>query len=338
MKKTEYSQEISLTERRFAAPLRRNFAIVATVVLLPFFIINVIQGAYPIAIGAGLLCLVLITAAANLHRSEGHPWQSVGVMICVVAAVFLAIYQQGVIGVFWSYPVVLLFHFLFNRRAALIGNLLYIAAVMPLAILSVGWSQGGRVCFTLLLTSAFAHIFAKRLVQQQTRLRRLALVDHLTGAFNRRYLDDCMATAVEAKQRYSTNASLLMIDIDHFKDINDTRGHKFGDDVLIQLVKIMQHRIRKTDQLFRMGGDEFVLLLPSTDLHWACRLAQDLRKLVSSLGEQMEIHLSISSGAAELCQSEDVGSWLHRGDQALYKAKGAGRDTVSSAHSTVGVS
>ena len=58
--------------------------------------------------------------------------------------------------------------------------------------------KGGRVCFTLLLTSAFAHIFAKRLVQQQTRLRRLALVDHLTGAFNRRYLDDCMATAVEA--------------------------------------------------------------------------------------------------------------------------------------------
>lgn len=338
MQENDYSRKISLTERRFAVPLRRNFAIAATFVLLPFAIINAIQGAYPIAFGTGLLCLLLITAAAKLKHSEGTPWQGIGIMICAVTAVFLSIYHQGVIGVFWSYPVVLLFHFLFNRRAALIGNLLYIAAVTPMAIFSLGFSQGLRVFFTLLLTSTFAHIFSKRLMQQQTRLQRLALVDHLTGAFNRRYFDDCMATAVEAKRRYGANASLLMIDVDHFKSINDTRGHKFGDDVLIRLVNTIQHRIRKTDQFFRLGGDEFVLLLPCTDMHWACSLAQDIRELISALGEQMDIRLSVSSGAAELCQGEDMDSWLHRGDQALYDAKGAGRNAVAAASSTVIVS
>jgi predicted signal transduction protein with EAL and GGDEF domain len=259
MHEPENFQTTSLTERRFAAPLRRNFAIVTAVILLPFAIMNGLQGNYPTAIGTGLLVIVLIKSAVSLHRRGTTLWKGAGLMVFAVAAVYLSIYYQGAIGVFWSYPVVLLFHFSLNRRAALIGNVFYVAGVAPLAVYALGLPYGIRVFFTLLLTSAFAHIFSQRLVQQRDRLRHLALVDHLTGAFNRRYLDVCMATAVEAKKRYSTNASLLMIDVDHFKHINDNHGHKVGDEVLIELVKTIQARIRKTDQLFRMGGDEFVL-------------------------------------------------------------------------------
>jgi len=335
MQNPESHHDFTLTDRRLAAPSRRNFVIVAAAILLPFAIVNTIDGIYPVAIATGLLCILLVLIAINLHKGGELAWLGTGVMLFGVMAVYLSVYFQGLIGIFWSYPVVLLFHFNFKQRTALILNTVYISGLMPLAILAIGWEQGARVFFTLLLTSAFAIFFSRRLFQQQSGLRRLALVDHLTGAFNRRHLDDCMTAAVEMKRRYGNNASLLIIDVDHFKEINDSYGHKVGDDVLIRLVKTVQKRIRKTDQLFRLGGDEFVLLLPSTDVHWAGSLAQDVRQLVTTLGEQMKVHLSVSSGVAELCQGEDMESWLHRSDKALYEAKQSGRNTVSTSHSHV---
>ena len=164
------------------------------------------------------------------------------------------------------------------------------------------------------------------------RLRRLeaeALTDPLTGAFNRRYLDRCLATAVERCTRLGEPASLLLIDVDRFKDINDAVGHSGGDRVLKDLVTLIQRRARKTDILCRVGGEEFALVLTGAGFVAGLDVAEQVRALVAGATLLDARHVSISVGVAELQAGQSAFDWFDDADAALYAAKRSGRNCVA---------
>jgi diguanylate cyclase (GGDEF)-like protein len=173
---------------------------------------------------------------------------------------------------------------------------------------------------------------AIRMATLHRRLRALeeqAITDPLTGAFNRRYMQNMLATAVERRQRTGERASLLLFDIDRFKRINDALGHPEGDRVLKTLVALIGQRMRKVDVLFRAGGEEFALLLAGAKFPDALSVAEDIRRVVQDAGLVPGRPVSISIGVVELAHEQSVDDWLAEADAALYRAKRTGRNRVA---------
>ena len=141
-------------------------------------------------------------------------------------------------------------------------------------------------------------------------------------------MNDILEVTIEEIRREFGPASLIMLDIDHFKKINDKYGHIVGDKVLVKLVDLLHKRQRKLDYVFRAGGEEFVLILRNTGLQQAISLAENLRKNV----EEMELlegeKITISLGVAEYQTGETEVEWLNRADELLYEAKNSGRNCV----------
>lgn len=161
----------------------------------------------------------------------------------------------------------------------------------------------------------------------------LAITDPLTGQLNRRTLFDLAQREIERFQRFGRPLSWIMFDIDRFKQINDTYGHAAGDQVLIAVVDRCCRIIRHIDILGRYGGDEFVILLPETDLHIAAEVADRIRTSISKpavVTEAGSIVVSISLGITEATpEAADLGLLLNKADQALYRSKRSGRNKIT---------
>jgi diguanylate cyclase (GGDEF)-like protein len=159
-------------------------------------------------------------------------------------------------------------------------------------------------------------------------LEDLAVTDPLTGAFNRRHLDQCLLTAIERRARLGEGASLLLIDVDRFKQVNDTLGHPAGDHVLRSIATIIRTRARRVDTLFRAGGEEFALLLAGADLRDATKVAEELRAAIQR-APLAEEELTVSIGVSDLRAAHTSEAWMQEADAALYMAKRAGRNRVA---------
>ena len=172
--------------------------------------------------------------------------------------------------------------------------------------------------------------FAK-LVVDELELRQVLSTDQLTGAMARAAWFDVAANEVTRARRYDRAISLLVLDIDHFKSVNDQLGHTAGDAVLRQVAQIVLGQLRQSDVLGRFGGEEFVVLLPETVLADATNLAERVRKAVkqASYPGHDALRCTISIGVAELSPSEQrIGTLFERADSAVLQAKMNGRDRV----------
>jgi diguanylate cyclase (GGDEF)-like protein len=166
------------------------------------------------------------------------------------------------------------------------------------------------------------------------RLNELVIHDPLTGAYSRRYTFEQMEQLVSIRQRHGSSASAIMFDLDHFKVINDTYGHPTGDRALCEAVRAVGAQLRDGDLLGRIGGEEFLVLLPKTDMAAARPLAERLRQTLAgaSIADGTQtIKLPASFGIAELQAAESQEEWFRRVDGALYQAKNQGRNTVVAA-------
>jgi len=243
--------------------------------------------------------------------------------------VVAASYTLGFSGMLWLYPLLVANFYCLPRSSALVANLLIVVAIVPPMVDDV--FVGLRVFATLGLVFMFGWVFSQQLERQRHQLARMALQDPLTGAGNRRALNAALEQAQYARRRYARPASLLLLDLDHFKRINDELGHQAGDRVLIGVAGFLAERLRRSDRLFRFGGEEFVILLPETREADALTLAEKLRRGCAELGVEGVARLTFSVGAAELEAEESVDGWLQRADEALYRAKSDGRDRVAAA-------
>jgi diguanylate cyclase (GGDEF)-like protein len=171
----------------------------------------------------------------------------------------------------------------------------------------------------------------EQLTLLNTELARLASIDPLTGLRNRRAIDQYLHDALSAARRHDQALSVLVMDIDHFKAINDTLGHHSGDAVLEHTARVLEKALRTEDAIGRWGGEEFLVVLPSTDEEGALRVTERLRRaLAQDQPEEARSHgltVRITIGVAEWRQDE-MDELVRRADSALYLGKAAGRDNV----------
>ncbi len=171
----------------------------------------------------------------------------------------------------------------------------------------------------------------KNLNDEKEILKTMSITDYLTDIFNRRYIVQKLEEEIQRNVRHKKGICILILDIDYFKRVNDTYGHLFGDEVLINVSKTIKQSIREIDILGRYGGEEFLLILPYTKLEEARIVAERIRNNVKSIIFSVkDLNITISGGLSEFSQSENSALLLQRADEFLYEAKYQGRDRIVS--------
>lgn len=164
-------------------------------------------------------------------------------------------------------------------------------------------------------------------------LKKLSITDGLTQLYNSRYFYSQIKGEIERFKRYGHKLSMLLLDIDHFKDYNDTHGHLEGDKILVRIGRIIKTCLRKMDTAYRYGGEEFTIILPGTPGEEAKTVAERLRTAVAAEdftgGDHPGSRITISIGVTQYCHDEPVSSFVQRADQAMYQSKQSGRNKVS---------
>lgn len=169
----------------------------------------------------------------------------------------------------------------------------------------------------------------RQLSEREAEIRRLSMTDALTGLGNRRQLDERLTADVSEANRHGRDLSLVMIDLDHFKQVNDVHGHAVGDSVLQALGRVLLAGARDSDQVCRFGGEEFAMIMRETAIDAAVAASERLRERVGTLRvAPLQQRLTACFGVAQWRPGETPGSLLQRADQLLYRAKAEGRNRV----------
>lgn len=254
--------------------------------------------------------------------------------------------QISLIGVYIWFPVLYILGFLlvsakraFQLSLVLLGLIASIS--LPHALTSSGgegvldgFSTLGHVYLSHTVMIAALYFFAtfqgrlEKVEEEASAFQQLAYTDELTGAPNRRQIEHRISNEMTRSLRYHRFFSVLMIDIDNFKQINDTYGHDVGDTVLKGMVLRLRSSVRSSDQVARWGGEEFLILAPETDLSEAATLAEHLRHGVASHPFVMQHPVTISLGVATFRGDDTLLSLIKRADDALYEAKSQGKNKV----------
>ncbi|MGE3334139.1 MAG: diguanylate cyclase [Rhodospirillaceae bacterium] len=308
--------------------IMRLMAIAGVIFLTPFAINDLVQERY--ALGGAILTVVFILTVdvIAIQKKKRPPFPFGLLLIPMAAGIVLSLKQQGFYGALWTYPAVLFCYFVLPRRAANVGSLTLSVLAAVVAYIYVGPEITLRFAVTLALTVVIINIILNIIGQLQQELVGQALTDPLTGAYNRRQMDASLADAIERNRRTGAPVSILVLDIDHFKRVNDDFGHHVGDKVLKGMVTLIKNRSRKLDRPFRMGGEEFLLLLPDTRASAAVKQAEALRKLISESRLIDQRAVTISIGVAEYWSEQTQEAWMQIADDALYQAKHQGRNMV----------
>jgi len=305
-------------------------AIIALFILTPFSINNFIQSRFLLGVGSSVVVILCAINAWNCFRENYRSslifW---GLVPVVTLFLVLALRQQGMVVTYWSYPAVLSFYFMLPKRQAWIANLIFLAFILPQAWLILEPDFMFRFAFTTLAVSGFSALFVKVIADQQAALEQHIVTDPLTGLFNRLLLEDLLEQTIHQNNRTATPMTLVEFDVDHFKVINDTLGHAEGDKVLRGIGEFFKTRVRRADKAFRIGGEEFLILLYDTDAEAGKRLATELCSAIASLKLLPYSTVTVSAGVATLEPGEHWEEWMRRCDENLYQAKKDGRNRVS---------
>jgi diguanylate cyclase (GGDEF)-like protein len=227
--------------------------------------------------------------------------------------------------------------------AVISGFVFFRSLLVPLKSLEEGvqhLSEGDLDYRISLMTSdelgqlaATLNLMAEKVQQSQTELRYLAIKDGLTGLYNRGEFNRQLKAEIERSQRYNHDCSLLMMDIDYFKKLNDTYGHQGGDEALQTVAKLLQQEVRPVDRVARYGGEEFAVILPQTSGDGAAIVAERLRSAIATnlvpVSTTESINITVSVGFATFPDHAKLDEALIScADKALYSAKGSGRNRV----------
>lgn len=321
--------------RRWRQRLRADFRLA----IISLFGLTAAAGILPLAVyrfaigdwrtGAGDLLLVLVFGTFVTYAwCTGRTFLAARFIALAMTAGYLALVIFGSIDVMWAFPILAAGFLLTDRIFASISALATLVLTSLFADRFEAVVDLWSFVITGVLVSLFGLIFATRTKIQQRQLSEIARRDPLTGALNRRALRYALDEAERRRVKARVPTSLLLLDLDHFKSINDAYGHEAGDRVLVDLVEMLESRLRAQDGLFRLGGEEFVVVLPGTEVAEAEVVAETSRRTLASQLESPAGPVTASLGVAELGSAEPVREWLARADEALYRAKRDGRNRV----------
>lgn len=316
------------SEQCFRANTTRiSTAVIATVMLLGAFV-NFRNGYVAMAIVTILMATVCAYAAWLLTKDRTAMKL---VRLLLLPAVFVgtgfSFYFHGVFAAFWLYPAITFFYLLLTLRQAVIANAIFTVAAILVFSGHVEWQIFIRIIATMVVMNFFVASFIAVIEKQQEQLKGLATTDALTGLLNRMTLSHSLDDSIQQNHRSQIPMTILAVDLDHFKKINDEHGHDGGDRVLRNFAELLKKRFRCTDKIFRNGGEEFLVLLFDTGRSGAVAIAENLLK---DLHSYPGLITSASIGVAEYTKGEQRDDWIKRADDKLYEAKRTGRNRVVS--------
>ncbi|WP_371194199.1 GGDEF domain-containing protein [Glaciecola sp. SC05] len=251
--------------------------------------------------------------------------------LCTLVSVgsSLTVIFGGVEQVYWIYPSTLTLFFLVSPLIAFAFTIGICLLIFPTIMFNVETMQMVTIFLALFGTAFFINVFASEIRTENANLSSLAAKDFLTGCGNRR------AFKAEIEKRYhdflSDNkpSSLIVLDIDDFKVLNDKYGHLVGDKVLKVLVDSISHRIRRTDNLYRLGGEEFAILVPNAELSDSLKLAEEIKSALAKQAAPDVPKFTVSLGVTQVKSHESIDDWIARADMAMYKSKNTGKNRVT---------
>lgn len=296
--------------------------------LIPFAAFSFFAGRPLVGAFLALVSLIALVNSVGVWRESRARipiWVYYGV---ILVALTYALATVGASVSYWCYPACFSVLFLAERTEARILIGVSLATLLPTAFITLPLEIASRFAVTLTMVCYFSDLVVGIFTELQSRLTNLAVRDPLTGALNRRQMTQYLESAIEESRRGLGPASVVSLDVDHFKQVNDTFGHEVGDRVLQRLVSVVEERARRLDAVFRVGGEEFAVLLRNTALTNALNFAESLRERIELAPLLDGRRVTVSLGVAEYDGRESADSWLRRSDAALYEAKGAGRNYV----------
>lgn len=302
---------------------------IAVVGVTPFAVVRALNHEWPACVtDLGVITGILVGVSYAWHTGNTR---SVSTLLCyfIGAMAVVASHVLGVYGTYWLYPALIANFFLTDRRNAFIIAVLVLAVLILTGGLFREPREAASFAVTLIVSILLAYAFAYRTAMQRDALHRLASLDALTGLHNRRNLMSELERTQRILARDGIRHGLLILDLDHFKEINDHFGHAQGDEVLIRFARMLESTVRPLDRLFRYGGEEFVILTQVHDVVTLHAMAEKLRTAAEKgLDDGHGNPVTTSIGGAILQPSERTEAWLARADGALYRAKHGGRNRV----------
>ncbi len=306
-----------------------GLAIAAIFLLSPFAINNFFQQRFILGVGSLIIVGILALNAWSISRGRfSEALLFYGLVPVQLIFITIGFKNQGIIAALWCYPIVLSVYCMLPERKAWIANGAVLMVALPAAWQHLDWTLTTRVSASLIMVSVFSAIFVRAITSQQHALHTLVATDPLTGLHNRTLLGNILTNAYSQHQRAKTPMALLVIDLDHFKQVNDRFGHDAGDQVLRGVSQLLKLQLRRSDSIFRMGGEEFLVLLYGSTQQDGMRIAEAIRSKIESQPLLPGHVVTASIGVASADSSQSWPQWAKRGDELLYQAKEAGRNCV----------
>ena len=278
------------------------------------------------------LDLFLVSSAALIfacaYRQKYVRFSQIYMCLLVSIGSTLTVVLGGVNQVYWIYPASLTMFFLVSTRTAYLYVFLMCTLIFAPLQTSLSTFELINVFVALFGTTSFITVFANEIKSENRNLDQLATHDFLTESGNRRAFDHKLRMLVDEFQSLCGPVSLIVLDIDDFKSLNDNHGHGVGDNVLKHLVKNVNKILRKTDMVYRIGGEEFAILITDATLDDAQLIAEKIRKKIDNETSQAIPAFTVSLGVSSLLPGESGYDWLRRADMAMYTAKKNGKNQV----------
>ncbi|WP_318651993.1 GGDEF domain-containing protein [Pseudomonas sp. PDM16] len=340
-------QEFVRWYRQAKLPQIRSVAFLTTVLYLIYAAIeqNVAQDHHGLRllVHGVLVPLSLLAVGVMSFREEMHRWMRVLLSVAPISAVvanlafnfrnpdFAYFVPEIYLNLMWTFTVSGLI-----LRQALLTASVSTAVLLAFTLLDAMQPGAQQLHFIWILAAfSFGVLCAfvmekahKTMFLHQDRLALSASLDGLTGLWNRARIDQLFADEITRAQRYGTPFSVILLDIDHFKHVNDDHGHAVGDSVLRQFSALLRDNVRSVDKVGRLGGEEFLVILPEIDAEQAQVAARTLQERIRQFDFDTVLRKTASFGITQFHGDENPQHMLDRADRALYKAKAGGRDRI----------
>ena len=303
----------------------------AVAAVVPLVVVQGYAGHWLMTAWLAAFCVYSLTLAMMSRRKNLRQLQLLAFVTMLAIAASYSTFINGINGFVWAFPVMASIVFLLRRQWAIIAAFSFFWLITMVAFIAMPIELVWRGVLSLGAVLVLTLTLLMLLERMQTSFTELATTDTLTGLFNRKRLNTELDQVVALFERNQQAVAVLICDIDWFKPLNDKHGHLQGDRLLVQAAQLIQQWTRKTDSVYRVGGEEFLVLMPETDRQGATIAAEKLRKKFAEHEFQLKgtsTRMTLSAGVAQLRVGERWTDWLERADKRLYQAKESGRNQV----------
>ncbi|MCF6319179.1 MAG: GGDEF domain-containing protein [Proteobacteria bacterium] len=299
--------------------------------VLPFTIFRFIQQDWAIAFLDTIIVLGMAGVFIYVYKTDNVKKASLVFVLIALLGNVIAFYLKGISQMNWIYPSMFAAYYVMSPKQGMAFNFVMLSLYLPKLFSLMVSVNVATVIVTIIITNIFAYVFSSGLRSKEIILKKMASEDYLTSTGNRRSLKFAMNKLYKALKNSDKTAAIILLDLDHFKQVNDTYGHIKGDEVLVRLSELLKGFFQDKDSVFRFGGEEFLVICRDVSKQKAHDMAEEFRIIVKNNIVIEKKQQTISLGVCEYSKHKSIEQWIHRVDLALYQAKKQGRDRTISA-------